>query len=282
LALIYDFSLHQIIMSQIIRSSLFILLLLSSSLSQAEETVRVLGSKSIQSGGRTITFQRIEPPAPKPVPKSVISEATAEEKVGVVPWRYRRFELLSLSCTVMESGVTSVRWWHEGKEYRILSSIDFNWLRGIGHFQTAEREYSVFLGVGNEMPVEVRNRLLKTPVSKRTEVPAFLIDESSKTESRYVIEAVPEKGAEAEAFVGINDLHRHFDAHREELIAQAAENEARQKENEAYLKAHPPVPQDFTVRFAPIKGSRYLQGKPGGSGVPLPAAQLPQRGEGRP
>ena len=248
-------------MSQISKSSSIILLLSLSSLSQAEETVRVLDSKSVQSGGRTITFQRIEPPAPKPIPAPVLSAVSSKQKVGVVPWRYRRFEILSLSCTVKESGITSVRWWHKGKEYRILSSIDFNWLRGVGQFTAGEREYTMFMGIGNEMTAETKKRLNRPVSPQQTSaefLPSILTEESVNTVSRYIVESVPESGANAEAFLGIDDLHAHFDVNREQLIALAAKNEAQQKENAACLKANPPAPKDSVIQFWPKRGSRYL------------------------
>lgn len=168
-----------------------------------------------------------------------------------VLWRARQHKMLGLSCTVREPSVTSVRWWHEGQEYGVISSIDFRWLRGLGSFAVEDRDYFVFFGIGTES-----NR---RKVSTSKPVPEFLTSKESLVTSRYIIEKVPGKGADSAAFEGIDDLHRYFDAHREELIAQAAANEERQREQAAYLKANPPVPQDVTIRFWPKKGSRYLK-----------------------
>ncbi|MEQ1933518.1 MAG: hypothetical protein ABL962_06530, partial [Fimbriimonadaceae bacterium] len=75
--------------------------------------------------------------------------------------------------------------------------------------------------------------------------------------SRYVIISAPEK-ADGEAFRGIDDLHRYYDAHKDELIAEWKQNEADRIAREQWLKEHPPVPQDTVIQFWPKKGSRYL------------------------
>ena len=207
--------------------------------------MKILSSISVRTGGRTITFQRIEPP---PVVEPAVAPLAAAvnpspQRMASPPvlWRARQHKMLGLSCTVRELGVTSVRWWHEGQEYGMISSIDFHWLRGLGSFAVEDREYFLFFGIGTES-----NRR-KKPTSEP--VPEFLTSKESLVTSRYIIEKAPPKGADLAAFEGIDDLHRHFDAHREELIAQAAANEEREREHAAYLKANPPVPQDVTIQY---------------------------------
>ena len=106
--------------------------------------MKILSSISVRTGGRTITFQRIEPP---PVVEPAVAPLAAAvnpspQRMASPPvlWRARQHKMLGLSCTVRELGVTSVRWWHEGQEYGVISSIDFHWLRGLGSFAVEDRE----------------------------------------------------------------------------------------------------------------------------------------------
>lgn len=74
-----------------------------------------------------------------------------------------------------------------------------------------------------------------------------MVKSGSRTFTFQRIEPPAPKGLAA--FQGLEDLHRHFGANREELIAQAAANEQRQREHAAFLKANLPVPQKTTFRF---------------------------------
>ena len=247
-------------------------LLLALPLHAADEVKKVLSTTEIDLGTHSVVFQRVEPPkevvAPVAAPVSAVASALSglsREEI-VAKWIRLRSVLLSLSCTVYESGVTEVRWREEsGEEVRIVSSIDFNFLRGVGEFTTEERRYSVFMAVGNAMSSETATRLRASgtavPVSvvaRAAPVAAEVLAELKKEGgSRYVIVSAPE-GAGAEVFRAMDDLHRHYDAHKDELAAAWRQSEVDRTAREQWEKEHPPVPQDTVIQFWPKKGSRYL------------------------
>lgn len=246
--------------------SFFLPLILCIPLQAADEPKTVLSTTTVNLGTHSVTYQRVEPPVAA-ASTAVASAASTASRAEALSRRSLLLpDFLSLSCTVHDTGVTSVRWWHEGAEYRVVSSIDFNELRALGGFEAEGRSYTVFMGIGNAMPASTLARLQAggavLPASVTEPAPVLpasvLADIAQNGGSRYVVLSSPEGGADAEAFRGIDALHRYFDAHKAELIAQAAENEARQREQEAYLKANPPVPQDTVIQFWPKKGSRYL------------------------
>lgn len=236
----------------------------------AEEVKKVLSTTEINLGERSIIYQRVEPPK-ETVPvevgqPTVIPTRTAAEMAAMIAQAQRLVRVtLSLSCTVYETGVTEVRWSHEGAEYRVLSSVDFNQVRSVTDFEADGRRYSAFLGIGNAMSASTLARLqasgAKFPASMLRPAPALpadvLSDIAKNGGSRYVVISAPTK-PDAAAYEGIDALHRYFDAHKAELIAAWQQSEAERIAHEQWLKDHPPVPQDTVIQFWPKSGSRYL------------------------
>ena len=174
-----------------------------------------------------------------------------------------RPEVLNLSCTRYECGVTEVRWESaSGGEYRVLSSIDFNYLRNVGGFTDADRSYTVFMGVGTAMPDTMNASARGLAAAKLSPVPppvdaATLANVQTPGLARYVTLAAPEK-READAFRGIDALHQYYEAHKEELVTKWQQLEADRIAREQNEKEHPPQPKDTVIQFWPKKNSRYL------------------------
>ena len=113
--------------------------------------------------------------------------------------------------------------------------------------------------VGNALPTV----LPAVPNARFTIAPAPVSAETLKSlqmsgNAGYIILASPAQ-TEADAFRGIDALHRYYDAHKEELIAQWQQMEAERIAREQYEKEHPPVPKDTLIQFWPKKNSRYLK-----------------------
>lgn len=64
--------------------------------------------------------------------------------------------------------------------------------------------------------------------------------------------------SDGDAFRGIDALHRYYDAHKSELIAQWQQLEAERIAREQFEKENPPRPKDTVIQFWPKKNSRYL------------------------
>ncbi len=223
-------------------------------LGHSEETVRVLDSHSIQTGGRTITLERIEPPKIEPV-ATTAATVSSESAARTFP----RF--VSLSATVFDHAVTEVRWWHNGGEYVIWSSIDFNHMRSVSAFTDGwANYYALYFGIGNESRelIEKRNAMLAANGLAEVaiqRIPVLPAPPQGATGSYYVVVSAPSGGAERAAFEAIDALHRHYDANKADLIAEYNESEARRVAEEAYRKANPPVPRDSVIRFWPKRRS---------------------------
>ena len=208
--------------------------------------------------------------------------STASRSYGTAAALARlRNEVLSLSCTRYECGVTEVRWPSPaGGEHRILSSIDFNFLRNTGAFTEGDCSYTVFLGLGTAIVLQSSSYSYASPGLPRLGTAALppvdaaaLAGLQAPGLSRYVVLATPDK-PQAEAYRGIDALHRHYDAHRDELIAQWRQMEAERLAREAEEKAHPPVPKDTVIQFWPKKNSRYLTPSAAATAGPTDAAVI--------
>lgn len=234
----------------------FVFFIFSASLCGAEEAKKVISSSSVNAGDHTITFHRVEPPKETAAPlistQAVAANANRE-----------RAEVLSLSCTIYDAGVTEVRWSVRGAEYRMLSNVDFNHLRGVGSFTADGRSYTVFMGIGRAMSLntQARGQAGAVQISAAAVAPpvsaGVLADLQKSGGARYAVLSTPEK-AESEAFRGIDALHHYYDAHKSELIAAWQQSEATRVAHEQYEKEHPPTPKDTVIQFWPKKGSRYL------------------------
>lgn len=246
-----------------------VLSVIVSPLHAADEAKKVLSTTTIDLGDRSVIYQRVEPPmvtVPVVVQQTVTSTRTAAETAALMAQARRVVQVtLSLSCTVHDSGVTEVRWSHEGAEYRALSSIDFNTARGVSGFEVDGKRYTVFMGVGRAMSQSTLARLqasgTKLPASMAQPAPALpasvMADIAQNGGSRYVVLSAPEQ-ADAAAFAGMDALHTYFDAHKADIVAAWNQSEAERVAHEQWLKDHPPVPQDTVIQFWPKKGSRYL------------------------
>jgi hypothetical protein len=227
------------------------------------EPRRLISTKTIQLEGRSIQYQRIQ--APERMQPTPVARRSADRPVTTPSSRLLRLpKLLSLSATVHDREMTDVRWLHDGKTYRVWSSIDFNFLRGIGQFTTETDNYMVFLGVANQSRPLTRARNASLAASGLPAQPDVLaqfkaIKPPATGGSWYVVVSAPEDGATELALKGLDDLHRHYDANRERLQQEYQEAEERRIAREEWHRLHPPVPQDSVIRFWPKQSKRYMQ-----------------------
>jgi hypothetical protein len=59
----------------------------------------------------------------------------------------------------------------------------------------------------------------------------------------------------------LDELHRHFDANRADLIRGFEESEARRIAHEQWLRENPPQPKDTTISFFPIQSAQGRGGE---------------------
>ena len=225
----------------------------------------VLESKSIQQGGRIITVRKINPialpPPPPPVePLSPEARSAFREKVAAYRETHPRTKMAFLSATVFRSKDspprTLVRCWPEGKRETITywSSADFGLISGIhGYADGAGTNHALLMGWGYvdlETMSEMQAARLKAYGA--TALPKFPEGKAS-----FEITGTPVAAEDLAAIQALHDLYNNEHAR----LKSAFEGRERARlEREAYLKAHPPQPNDITLDYwlietpAPAKG----------------------------
>lgn len=224
----------------------------------ADIPFRVLGQTQITRGDHKIIMNRVAPPVlpqrpavavqqvPLPSPEAVQSALRREKK---------RAEVLFLSATVYDHEVTQLRWFGEAGECRAFSNIDFNLLSGVNQIETDDAVYTILMGLGNESRNAMINRsqLFDGTVAKVPPLSQF-----NPTRAEYFVMEDKSKPATAESLAGIDALHRYYDANRTQLAEDYKKREIARAEQEAWNKAHPPLPRDTVINFWPAD-ARQLQ-----------------------
>jgi hypothetical protein len=229
----------------------FICLLAAASASAQTTEPVVLSRKVVDAVDHKIIFERITPPvevvvAPTPVTvKTGNSSAGAGGSAG--PKR-RAWKNIALAATVFNHEFTELRW-HDtaGTEFVVWSSIDFSPFmdRSVGGFEQEAVHFELYLGLSH------------VGLAAAGPLAAFhALVPPAGTASWYVVRRAPESPA-ADAFAGLDALHRHYDEHKAEIIADHEQVKAANEARAVYAKAHPPVKQDTVIRFWPVRSAVY-------------------------
>lgn len=212
------------------------------------ETARILDSQAVDLGDRFVTYQRIETPelasqpAATPKPPAIERTPTVEELAEMAQWERKRYMALFLSCSVYGGEITEIYLQHEGQEVRIHSNIDFNTLSQLVDLVTDEAYYILILGLGDLAREDFRG-LWPADLAGRTSGPSAWKLVSGELSP--------------ELHQAIGDLHRHYDANKEQLIAQRIERDTELRAWEQWLQDNPPKAMDTTIQFFPIRSNRH-------------------------
>lgn len=225
--------------------------------------LRVLDSQEVDLGPRSITYNRVATPVlkptPVPTPAIVTPEATptAAELEEMRRLESKRYAFAFLSCTVYDHEFTEVEWYEDGQWVSFLTTIDFHYLSQLSDFETADSLYSFFMGLGDCSRGDFEGTR-EAFIGENTfgfhprPWPFGLLQRQQQTgKSAWQITA--KSPASKEVMQAIDDLHRYFDANRDNLIREYKEIEAARLAQEQRLKEHPPVPKDSVVEFFPIR-----------------------------
>lgn len=213
-------------------------------------------------GSRSIIYNRIAAPdllpQPAPVETSKAVEAayvpTAEEMAAVERWQQMHQVTLFLSCTVYDDALTEVRVWHGQSETVFWTTINFHYLSQITHLETATTSYFILMGLGDSTREEFERQNSGLIERGYPELVRVWPNLTPSGESEFLITSDP-ASTPPEILQAIQDLHTHFDANREALMAGYTEREAERLAREEWLKANPPQPKDTTIEFFPIQST---------------------------
>lgn len=216
----------------------------------------VLQTTTHEQGGRTITIREIKPialpPPPAPVVPQVGAKVDGEFSQRLAEYReaHPKSELLFLSATVFRSKDspprTLVRLWPQGKGEAIAfwSSADFALIAGgIQSFvDTAGDTHSLMMGWGN---VDI-DRMTDLMASKGRGYDAPDMPEFPEGKATFKVTGGQPT---AEQLIPIQSLHDLYNMEYARLLTAWQGRERARVEREAYLKAHPPQPQDITLDY---------------------------------
>ena len=224
--------------------------------------MRVLQTRRVSLGDRSIIFNRVQPPVLRPqpeVPVLPLAVPTEEERQALealqAKYAQKKRVALFISATVFNNAVTELYWTHNGRQCRAFSNINFNYFAGMAELETDDTVCWLLMAVVNNQVAPDDSQTAASRAQGDKQVPA--LSEFSQTRSEYIV--VEDQGGPLpdEALVGIEALHGYFDANRARIIEEAAKREAAQAAREQWLKDHPPVPKDTVINFWPIKSRVY-------------------------
>lgn len=228
----------------------------------------ILESTTHRQDGRNITIRRIEPlplpPPPPPTPEmDPAKEAEFRSRMAEYRAKYRATKLSFLSATIYRSKNapprTLVRWWPQNgrNSTTFWSSADFALIAGgISSFVDSSGDtHHLFMGWGNvDMDRTPSPRAAKIHNYIPPVIPLFPLGEASA-----VFEGVQ---PDAEELAAIQSLHDLYNRNLPELRTAFEGRERVRTEREAYLKAHPPQPQDITLNYWRSTKPAVKGGKP--------------------
>lgn len=219
---------------------------------------QVLKSWKLDLGDRSLFLNRVAPPilppAPAPVPQVQVPVLTPEQRQALAKREAKKSVTLFMWATVYDHQISELNWSDEHGSHRAFSNVDFNYISGVGGFETPEASYTLMMIVRNETRAEriqairsLTTEHLKTGLQLDAPPPATAFN---PTRSTYVvvqdkIQPPPTVGNLA----ALDALHVYFDANKQTLIEEQAKREAANAELERQLKEHPPKPKDTVINY---------------------------------
>ena len=187
--------------------------------------------------GGTVTFNKVAPPV---LPQ--LAPAPSPPLTAAATLRQRELEgknggMLSISATVHAGGITELRWGLNGwTTLRALSNVDFMLLEGTGSVETADKYYTLVMGLGRD----------SQPLSPADAALAMTLPHDGRA-SFVLTENKTTKGAnERQALEAMQTLHDWFGQNQIQVTQQHAQQLARRR---ALPKAPPPKPTNTVIHF---------------------------------
>ena len=212
---------------------------------------QIIEQKRIQTGGRAIIFNRVAPPI-LPTAPTTAAIAPVETQIQL---DQKPYVFTLLSATVYDRQVTELQWFGDGKTYHVFSNIDFNYIAGIGQFETTDAIYSLILGFGNE----TREVLAAANIEAAARgMPQKLLPDLGQFPEGYSSYFVAADSAtDAVGFAALDAIHAYYDENREQLQRAYEAREAARIEQERLRAAQPAKPKDTVIYFWPKKSAIY-------------------------
>jgi len=206
---------------------------------------QVISRARVLEGGRTITLERIQPPdLPEPpnlaVPRLTPEEMAARRAAWLAGRRAHPVVMAGLSGMIYDHK-TTLLWWRYGDvEYQAWSNVDFNLFRGISQVEMDGTTYHLFMMFSDQSTAPRRLRSGRVITPKQPEIP--LLPEEP---GFVVIQGDP---SDEGALRVVSELHDYYQFKRDQLVAAYEQQLRYQAAAQAWEKAHPPQPENVTIR----------------------------------
>jgi hypothetical protein len=216
----------------------------------------------------TIEIVKRPPPAPAPAPPAVPSpplDAAALARLAALRAERRSTELVFLSATVYDHQRTLLRWHPNGRpdqEMTAWSNLDWNDFCGLGSYTWNNRKFVLFMGIGNESTAARAGGARRTDrAGQASQAPAL----PTGGPAFVVTQGDPTDPAATDLITGLHELYQ---TEGPRLKAARLGREQANREREAAIRAHPPIPADIIIRCYPCERPAKRQ----------PAASAPAQG----
>ena len=232
--------------------------------STARSPFRILDQQELRIGKHSIIYNRVAPPVlPGPAAPAITQTATLST-VDLEKQREREKKTCLtafLSATVYDRRLTELRWFGGGGQLRVLSNIDFNFLSGLGGFETEDSICNLIMGLGNETEASFANSdATKSSQFAAAKVQLPDLAANPQLASGYtIVEGNADENPEAMA--ALNAIHAYYNANRSTIMRDYRKRQADSAERARQLRLHPPVQKDTVINFWPKKNSIYLNSK---------------------
>ena len=221
----------------------------------------VLASKSIQQGGRQITFQKIAPIALPPsviAPPIDITDPAIQARVADFQEDTPADEFLFVGATIFKlkdaAPLTLVNTWPQGQGEPIVfwSSADFGLLSGfssyVGSDEITRSLFMMWSASEHETRYDLENEL--GPDGPK------LPDLPTGKANFQIVSGNPSP----QTLIGIQSLHDLYNNEYERLLTAYQGRERARLEKEAERKANPPQPKDIVINYWRIEAHATQKG----------------------
>jgi hypothetical protein len=212
----------------------------------------IVTAKAHREGGRTITVREIQaiqlPEPPEPIAPVEIS-AEMRERIAAYQEKHPRHDVVTLGATIyrLENNITRtlVQVWGNGQREpaTFWSSGDFSLLSGIGAFTDKQGgSRALFMMWSIHDTIQLTKRMGQ--IGRAYEIPE--IPNLPADQATYVLH---EGKLDDDMRAAIDSLHEILNLDDAELRRAYEGRQRAAKEQEEFLKANPPQPQNITLNY---------------------------------
>ncbi|MCX6970737.1 MAG: hypothetical protein NTV93_11405 [Verrucomicrobia bacterium] len=230
---------------------------------EAVKSARILDTQEVDFGDRKITYNRVETPRLKPEPVVVAPvpvkpvPMTAPEEEELRRWEAKFQYSPFLGVTVYDGAFSEIRWWDDGQENVVWSNVNFLHFAPFSDLETDAAYYSVMLSGWETTTAEVR--AMNAAAKSRAEMmplPPATLPSLSQAGPKWQAASPLSEGAKR----AMNDFHEYYRKHGAQMAVDYGRREEEARANEAWAKAHPPIPQDTVINYFPIRSVKTNEG----------------------